>query len=187
MCSVRWREDLWLTLRGGGSGHLCSSILQPCRQEEAHQRNVNRTGEKGAPRQLFRGTSSTEALFFFFWSVKVSPSAARRCRIILCCLWLTITLHKVNLMAGEEVKKKWALKKDKQGEKRQKSLSRNASVGLKSASKGFLPIVSILILLTLSKAQCVCGQVGERREPPPQKKHCWSVSCLRGKPQSETW
>lgn len=72
-------------------------------------------------------------------------------------------------MAGEEVKKKWALKKDKQGEKRQKSLSRNASVGLKSASKGFLPIVSILILLTLSKAQCVCGQVGERREPPPKK------------------
>lgn len=36
--SMRRCEDLRLTLRGGGRGHLCSSILKPCR-ERKRQRN----------------------------------------------------------------------------------------------------------------------------------------------------
>lgn len=66
-------EDLWLTLRGGGRGHLCSSILQPCGREEDNERTITEE-----IKYQTRFTSAKDA------HVQRQSGAARQRQIPLC-------------------------------------------------------------------------------------------------------
>lgn len=88
--TTRRCEDLGLTLRGGGRGHLCSSILKPCGEKE--RRGERERGKwywqirweiSGSSEETRTHTHTRTEQFSLSSPIKISRAAAQ-CEIILC-------------------------------------------------------------------------------------------------------